>query len=159
MPDAIPTPFDITAIPHIPWQPGRLEWMFLMAALALLALAAYYRNRPPAQPMRVTIVDLLLKDIELAAKMHSPDDIQRLSHLVRRVIEYLSNVEISSMSPGELESLSRSATPPSLSESLRCLAELEASVYAPPGEHQESGTYAATLVRALTEYVDVTRRR
>ncbi len=159
MPDAIPTPFDITPIPHIPWQPGRLEWLFLLAGLALFALAAYYRLRPRTEPMRVTIIDLLLKDIEQTAKVRSPDAIQRISHLVRRVIEYLSSVEISSMSPGELEVLSRSATPPSLSESLRCLAALEASVYAPPSELQESDILATTLVRALKEYVNVSRRR
>lgn len=159
MPPSLPTPFDITDIPHIAWQPGASSWLVVGAMLVLAAFIVLMRSKRPKGPRNAKVVELLLSEIQKASAITSTNDAQRLSHLVRRVVEYLSDVELSSLSAGELEIMSKTATPDCLAQTLGSLAALESSVYAPPSAAMELSPTASALVSSLKEYVEWTRRR
>jgi uncharacterized membrane protein len=161
MPQSAPTPFDIVDIPHIPWQPGLKEWLILTLVFTLTVLVARWRTVRHHRRSRRGIVNLLLSDIESAARAGTARDVERISHLARRIVEFVSGAELSTLSPRELTSLAERSHSPHLQKILTQLAALEELVYEPPSaEHNQTITASSVrLAAALKEYVQEERRR
>jgi len=150
---SLPTPYDITPIPTIPWVPGWLAWLVLLAALAIGVVSALGRHARLRRTRRGDVVDMLLSEISSVAHLSHNDDAERLSHLVRRVVTYLSGIELSSLSPHELEAIATTASSPALQQTLFHLSQLEVGVYAPPNAQDSLPQVAQQLTRVLHEYV------
>lgn len=160
MPEAIPTPYDITDIPVVPWAPGSREWILVCGIALLGALIIFVTRRKNRSRKRTKVVDLFLQEVDHATRGGAPAQLERLAHLSRRIVEYMSQREISTLSPSELEQASKESSSPSLAIVLRELAEFEVSMYERPSpeHHDKTATSAERLARAVRVYVESARR-
>ena len=153
-------PFDIVDLPHIPWQPGLREWLLLGGLFLTITLIVRFRTARHRRRSRAGVIKLLLADIESAAKSGTSRDIERISHLARRIVEYVSGDELSTLSPRELTRLAERSRSLSLQRTLLELASLEELVYEPPSAMHDR-TIAETSIRlaaTLREYVHEEKR-
>ena len=153
------TPYDIVDVPYIPWSPPGTTWLFLAALFFLTLFIIYYTHKKSLAHSADGVLSLLLKEIELNVGSNTPEKIQRQAHLVRRVVEHLSQVELSSLSPEELLHVADGVSQQELARVLKHLAELEGATYAPPVEGNPTMIDTSEVLRDLKAYVLSVRQR
>jgi hypothetical protein len=160
-PKALPTPYDITDIPYVPWNPGGLEWILLLlvTCAALVLVCVWHLLRRGRKLTRV--VDRLLAEIERSSHQTSTASTERISRAARRVIEHTTRHDLGGLSPDEIAMYASKCSEPEESRALRLIADLESHLYAPPSaeEKDRSREIARALLPALTNLVQLRRRR
>ena len=156
-----PTPYDITDIPHIAWEPGILAWIILGAALAILAVRAFvspgaFKNRRERK-----VINALFKDLITTSASSEPISIERSARLGRRLASHLSAINRAELSCDELKAYPTEELPSSLRDAIYSLALIEELGYSPPSNEREVAARAAVLKLAsqLSEYRLMARAR
>lgn len=153
------TPYDIVDVPYIPWSPPGTTWLYLVALFLFTLFILYYLNKKSLAHSADGVLSLLLNEIQSNVNSNTPGSIQRQAHLVRRVVEHLARVEISSLSPEELLRVADGITQQELVRVLKHLAELEALTYAPLVEGNSTIIDFAEVHSDLKAYVLSVRQR
>lgn len=129
----IPTPYDITDVPYIPWDPPLSFWIALVAAFLLALLYFMGLTRSPkraASNLEQTFLKHL-RDIEAEA---TEGNIflasTKLASLIRGYLSLIINPKIQSMTAREFLDLSCKKEFLFLSPVAVALSELENSLYA-----------------------------
>lgn len=159
MPPAIPTPFDISPIPVIPWSPGLENWVttLILMALAYATILGYRRVTSSRSFAAATVLQAELRHIK---PLDSHADQQRLIKLTQRALIFLANCDIRGLASEELLALSAQEDYASVRKLLAPLAALESYQYAPPhiqGE-PEIREQARQLYAALQDFLIEKRR-
>jgi hypothetical protein len=161
LPKPLPTPYDITDIPYVPWSPGTREWILLLlaACAALVLISAWHLLRRGRKLSRV--VDRLLEEIERSSHQTSVASTERISRAARRVIEHTTQHDLGGLSPDEISAYAAKCADPEEVQALRLIADLESHLYAPPSAEEKDRTreIARALLPALTNLVEIRRRR
>ena len=161
MSDPIPTPFDITDIPHIAWEPGREAWLlalglFLFAFVAL-GIAALARSRHPSERS----LERLLTQLQ-GSRVHAPGlECERFSRLCRRILSFLAELDLSGHTAQELRSLAGVSEDPHEAAALKVVALIEDYAYAPSGSlpDRELSDLCENAKQVLASLVQQRRRR
>ncbi len=155
----IPTPYDITEIPHVAWEPGAWSWLGLIALLAIVALRAYgtlgsFRDRKGAR-----LVNDLFAELMATSKGQSAISLERASRIGRRLASHLSGINLAELSCDELKAYPAEELPHSLRDAITSLALMEELGYSPPSPERDTAARAAVLKLAaqLSEYRLMTR--
>jgi hypothetical protein len=161
LPIPLPTPYDITDIPYVPWSPSSHEWLLLLCAtcMALVLVSAWHFLRRGRKLSRV--VNRLLEEIERSSYQTSIASTERISRAARRVIEHTTRHDLGGLSPDELAAYAARCSDPEEAQALRLIADLESHLYAPPSQEEKDRIreIARTLLPALTNLVELRRRR
>lgn len=161
MNEPIPTPFDITDIPYIAWEPGPLSWIVLVSAFLLFAVgigaaALVARRRSPERALAGLLRQLA------DTRVHSPGlDCERFSRLCRRILSYLVELDLSGCTAQELRNLANASEDSRESEMLTIIATIEECAYAPAGvpEAQALPDLSHRAREALSAFARDRRRR
>ncbi len=161
MPQPLPTPYDITNIPFVPWSPGTREWLLLLVATcgALVFLSLWHLLRRGRRLRRV--VDRLLEEIERSSHQNSVASTERISRAARRIIEHTTRHNLGGLSPEELAAYANQCRDPEEGVALRLIADLESHLYAPPSDalNERRRAIAQALRPALTQLIKARRSR
>lgn len=161
----IPTPFDI-----IDPSPGALvptvtAWFsLLVVSLIVCAVIAMRRRIPRAKSINARLQKLVDELRSVAAHTSTPQELERLARLSRRIISPYVTSEVSGMSPGDLRAAaatlgkSRDDNDRSLSEIIFLLAAIEEQTYA-PGESISNASALSGSVEALVTRLENHVRR
>jgi hypothetical protein len=159
MPPAIPTPFDISPIPVIPWSPGIESWIttIILIALAYATILGYRRVLSSRRFVAATVLQTELSHIQ---PLDNHADRQRLIKLTQRALIFLTSCDVRGLSSEELVALSTQESDGSVRKLLALLAALENDQYAPPHSHSdpEIREHARELYTALQDFL-IDRRR
>ena len=157
----VPTPYDITDIPHIAWEPGILAWVILGATLAIFTLRTFispgaFKNRKGSK-----VINALFMDLITTSKSSEPISIERAARLGRRLASHLSAINLAELSCDELKAYPTEELPHSLRDAIHSLALIEELGYSPPSTEREVAARAAVLKLAsqLSEYRLLARAR
>ena len=146
----IPTPYDITPIPVVPWSPGSTAWIVTLTVLAALFLLLRGYQRFHAK-RTFDAGEILLAELRQINPERSLDERQRLIKLTQRALNFLRNCDVRGLSSEELLTLSTQEERASERNLLSLLAELENDQYAPP----DSQGNAVTIEHAQRLYAAV----
>lgn len=92
------TPYDITALPAAPYEPGVLAWLVLAGIIALFATLVVFRARRSSHHRHFH----LLYD-ELTILVHAPrPDLPRISGLIRAYLAIELGQPVTGFTPREL---------------------------------------------------------
>lgn len=123
----LPTPYDITPIPHIPYAPGLRDWLILASILAACAIALLSITR---QRIRRSVSPLERARTQLAhleESLHGPHlsraNCFTASQTTKRAIDAALGTDLHAATIDELQALSESHP----SEALREIAGMLAS--------------------------------
>jgi hypothetical protein len=156
----LPTPYDITEIPNVPWDPGTHEW-FLLLVITLVAVALVWLWHLVRRGRKLNrVVEQLLKEIERGSLHASTASAERISRAARRVVEHTTRHDLGGLSPDELSDYAASCSTDEERNALGLIAELESRLYAPPSEHKDEQTaeIARSLLPALRALTNQRRR-
>lgn len=134
----IPTPFDLTALPPLPYQPQPSAWLMLilmgLLAGAIALLAGRWRPGKAAPPDVTAQTIRRLGELE-AQSTRNTDAGRRAaaeaSVIVRRLVSLVTDIKIESVTPAELEKLASSPNPGPIAAIIDELRELDAQRYSP----------------------------
>lgn len=159
MPPAIPTPFDITDIPVIPWTPGLGSWLTALLLLGLAyAMILGYRRILAKQGFAAAAA--LEDELATIGADENHTERQRLIKLAQRALVFLQNCDVRGLSSEELITLSAVEGDAQVRKLLTLLAALENDQYAPPKSHgdPEVREHARQLNATLREFLFARRR-
>lgn len=133
----LPTPYDITSIPHIPYTPGQADWLilggfFLVVALLILAFTRVrvLRRVSPLERVKKELKQIEERGIERAAQR----DLSALvSQRVKWGIDSTFGSTLHAAGIATLERLSIEHPDEEARRILGILARLDREKYAPPG--------------------------
>ena len=160
MPQALPTPYDITEIPLIPWSPGTQEWLVLFALTVVgLLLTAVWHAFKRGRGLR-GIVPQLLREIERSSRQPTGASAERISRAARRVIEHSTRHALSGLSSHEIRAYAEQCTNVDERTALTLIGELESRSYAPPTQREPAQLeqLARELLASLKVLTDPRRR-
>ena len=153
MQEALPTPFDITPIPYVAWEPNAESWVIVAATFAvilafLLARSLFWRGA------RERAVRQLLRELARSQASGPGAACERYSRLARRILSFLVGIDLSGCSADELRRLASASGDQRESEVLELLARIEDCAYAPVGSVQSSevSSLSSRVTAILTEY-------
>jgi len=132
MNEPIPTPFDITPIPYVAWEPSGYVFLLLFVALIIVALGIVLRNRRPGS-RHARVVRQLLRDLDRTEVSASGIECERFSRLARRILSFLVGMDLSGYSADELRDLAAATDDSQEAEALSLIASIEDYAYAPAG--------------------------
>lgn len=150
------TIYDIAELPNFAYTPGLTEWVLLVLGSVLaLGAAAFARRRS-----RVHLADksfaLVCSEID-ALSSATPEQLARLSRLVKRYLSLCSDPELPAMSKSELLALADKHRGNALERLVRQLAAIDDQRYleAPPPPNPD---LVQQLKLDLRDYHDSLRR-
>lgn len=150
MPDAIPTPFDIAAIPYMAWIPGSSTWATALVIVGLIILGAYIsQGRRPTQQKQGRLLKSLLRDLQALSDDHGPLYQERALRLATRIVCTLEGQSWSALSPDELKRRCSGYADGPEKQIISCLAELHETLCRPDVERRISSIDA--LIRQIVE--------
>ena len=141
MVEAVPTPYDIAALPYFPASPGLLEWsIFFLCAAALIGVA-WIRNRAPrVDRVPPSVARQVLHDLNNvviaieAPSLHAPTIKRLLAELsvsVRRSLPAKDALRFETMSAQEIERHVAEGAELQHADLMRALLPLEAFKFIP----------------------------
>ena len=154
MQTAIPTPYDITAIPFVAWAPGLSTWGIFVLAFLIIATFVLFINWLKRGRSTYAIVAKLLQELTRVSTISSIPQIERVSRLARRILSHLLEVDLSSLSTDELRQRAAVIEDMLARDALTMIAQLKELSYAPQSSQTlgEASTLARTLIKTLNNY-------
>lgn len=158
MNEPIPTPFDITSIPYIAWEPGARDWMLAFsvfaAALVGIGLAALLLR------LRSTdrALTRLLKQLSESSVSAPGLECERFSRLCRRILSFLVGLDLSGCTAQELRGMAQATQDEREAEMLGIVAAIEDWAYAPAGA-ADPATIASLAARARESLHELAKER
>jgi hypothetical protein len=152
MPEAIPTPFDIVAIPFMPWIPGTTTWTAALGAVAALLFLAWIAQRPKStQHQEGRLLSALLKDLQALSDQRGALYQDRVLHLATRIVCTLKGHEWAALSSSELRQRCASCADGAEQKIIICLAELHETLCQPniQGRRESIDALIRELVMSL----------
>jgi membrane protein implicated in regulation of membrane protease activity len=153
MPEAIPTPFDIIAIPYMAWVPSAPAWIATLVCVAALMLLAWLVQRPRSHSYdEGKILSTLLKDLKLLTTQRGALYQERSLHLVTRVVCTIKGHSWAALSASELRQRCATCADDLERKIITCLADLHETLCQPDrdGRQERVDGLLAELVRSLT---------
>ena len=133
----IPTPFDITEIPVIPWIPGTSAWITLLLATIACVLVAklilYRRSKTTLDGVAERLLTEMQADFD-SGRALSP---ARYARPARRILEHITKVPLTGLSAREICDLATGNSDALEQMALRRLIAIESISYEPPSLHKE----------------------
>jgi hypothetical protein len=156
----IPTPFDIIDPPPGPLIPSLTMWLMLVGLLvvARTVLWLFQRAKKPT-PLGQHVRSLLHNLSTTANKAETPEQLQRVARLAKRILSAYLPFDPSSLSPSDLRdkagSLTKSLDPleQSTGSLLHLLADIEDLTYAPHTATELIRQRATQLLEATQTHV------
>lgn len=150
MPEAIPTPFDITDIPYMAWIPGSMAWLTALLMIATIALGAWLsQRRGPRQSKQGRLLASLLRDLQSLSDERGALYPDRALRLATRMVCTLEGQSWAALSPEELRRRSSSYADTPHKRIISCLADLHEILCQPETDGRMSRIDA--LVRELAD--------
>ena len=161
MPEAIPTPFDIAAIPYMAWIPGLMTWATALITVAILALGAYLsQGRNTNQRKQGKLLTSLVRDLQTLSNEQGTLYQERALRLATRIVCTLEGQSWAALSPDELKRRCGSYADGPEKRIISCLAELHETLCRPDVDDRMSSidSLIREMVDSLTTIVEQRRR-
>lgn len=161
MTEAIPTPFDITPIPHIPWEPGAVSWVVAVMTLLLVSAAVALWGRYGRSSRNERALRRLLRELSALQASKAGPECERFSRLARRIFSSLVGIDLAGCSPDELRRLAAATEDLEEAEALRLIAQIEEFAYAPASAPRPEpiSAVSARVTAAIKAYAGSLEKR
>lgn len=136
MPEALPTPYDISGLPQFPYVPGLADWLLVLgiflAILASIAVGTRLRSRIyPGNPKETALRELMAIPRDSSTPL-APEELFKVSRILRRYCSWILSKDITTASPQEIKRHLNEATTQSARELLQFTLMIEDFKYSPP---------------------------
>lgn len=146
--------YDITPIPDFPYEPDALFWLSLLAFLILFALITRtlskkrYHAKFKANPLLLAKAELRKLNSKERLK---PIDLAKVSRTLKRLIETQSSLELSTLSPDQLNSLCNEVNDPTLEDLIKILITLDLARYASTFDTEQIRDQLVEITKIIEE--------
>lgn len=161
----IPTPFDIIDPSPGALVPTAIAWLSLVAvSFVVCAVIAMRRRIPRAKSINARLQRLVDELRSIATNASTPQELERLARLSRRIISPYMTSEVSGMSPGDLRAAAASLRKKaddkdqSLSEAILLLSAIEEQAYAPRELISNTATLSGSIEKLVSSLENHVRR-
>ena len=158
MTEALPTPFDITEIPYVPWSPNTTVWLIFLALIGGALLYLWLRQGNARKKRReLDIVELTISDLSRSREEldggHDRQILQRMSLVTKRLLAILEDPQLAGLTAHEaLERALVKKSAPEVQQIASSLIVIEGLSYAPQADHELVLDSADQLISAVSLY-------